>query len=245
MNANHDPGLLIAVDGIDGAGKTTQVNALVEVLSRSGLDVVCSKEPTNGQFGSKLRESAQKGRLSLEDELELFLADRKEHVETLIRPSLEVGKVVILDRYFYSTIAYQGARGANVDEITAKILEDTPVPDKTFILDLEPSIALRRIQEGRKENPNEFEEEANLIAVRALFKAMTFKEIAFVDSTVPARALTKAILDNLIETSFKSHYCAKDYGCDGAYCMVRMANECKWAEIQKGIYDRIEQTHMA
>ena len=106
MNTKRNSGLLIAIDGIDGAGKTTQVEFLRKVFSDAGMEVVCSKEPTDGEWGSKLRESAQNGRLSLEDELDLFVKDRRDHVETLITPELEAGKIVILDRYYYSTITY-------------------------------------------------------------------------------------------------------------------------------------------
>jgi dTMP kinase len=107
-------GILLAVDGIDGAGKTTQVKLLADALRAAGENVLASKEPTDGQWGRRLRQSAQNGRLSLEDELHAFIEDRKEHVATTILPALAAGSVVLLDRYFYSTIAYQGARGADV-----------------------------------------------------------------------------------------------------------------------------------
>ncbi len=107
-------GILIAIEGIDGAGKTTQVKMLHRALKRAGISVIRSKEPTTGHWGSILRQSAFTGRLSPREELETFIKDRTEHVETLIGPHLSSGSVVILDRYFYSTIAYQGARGADV-----------------------------------------------------------------------------------------------------------------------------------
>jgi dTMP kinase len=114
---NSSTGIFIAVDGIDGAGKTTQVEMLRAALTHAGLPVTVSKEPTNGQWGAVLRESAVSGRLSLDEELKAFINDRREHVDTLITPKLEAGHVVVLDRYFYSTIAYQGCRGANAREI--------------------------------------------------------------------------------------------------------------------------------
>lgn len=242
MNTKHKPGLLFAIDGIDGAGKTTQVIALKEVLEKSGLEVVCSKEPTEGIHGMKLRQSAHDGRHSLEDELALFIADRKEHVQTKIRPALETGKVVILDRYFYSTLAYQGARGADLKSIESEVL-DTPIPDKTFILDLPPAVAVSRIRDGRNETPNEFENEDYLGKVREIFQAMQFDEMKVIDSTMPPSLITKAILDELIETSFRDHYCRKSYGCDELVCFARISKTCKWAEIQKGIADRIDQAY--
>src|SRR5688572_19594551 len=85
-------GILVAVEGIDGAGKTTQVRMLEERLRLAGMDVVASKEPTDGKWGRKVRQSATTGRLPLEEETEAFVEDRKEHVANLVVPSLEAGK---------------------------------------------------------------------------------------------------------------------------------------------------------
>src|SRR5947209_1050262 len=135
-------GVLIAIEGIDGAGKTTQVNRLAEVLrSVGGLEVVTSKEPTNGRWGQKIRQSAASGRLPLEEELEAFIQDRLEHVAQIIVPSLAADKVVILDRYFYSTIAYQGARGADIAYLDRHMREIAPVPDVVYVLDIDPGVA--------------------------------------------------------------------------------------------------------
>ena len=105
----HDSGTLIAMEGIDGAGKTTQVDLLVEFLRSAGVRVVRSKEPTDGPWGKKIRHSAANGRMTLEQEIEAFVDDRKEHVQNVIAPALNDGQTVVLDRYFYSTIAYQGS----------------------------------------------------------------------------------------------------------------------------------------
>src|SRR5207253_402183 len=111
MESNGRPtGILIAIEGIDGAGKTTQVARLCKALEAVGETVVRSKEPTNGPHGRRVRESAQNGRLDPHEELATFLDDRREHVATVIGPALGRGEIVILDRYFYSTIAYQGPR---------------------------------------------------------------------------------------------------------------------------------------
>src|SRR5690606_29927239 len=104
-------GLFIVLEGIDGTGKSTQAVRLGEWFSRAGHEVLISREPTDGPWGRKLRESAATGRLSADEELECFLEDRRQHVRELIEPALREGKVVILDRYYFSTMAYQGARG--------------------------------------------------------------------------------------------------------------------------------------
>ncbi len=98
---HHLPGFLIAVEGIDGSGKTTQAHHVQAVLSARKLKVHRTKEPTTGQWGQVLRDSALTGRLSLEEEEETFIKDRKEHVETFIIPMLQEGHVVIVDRYYF------------------------------------------------------------------------------------------------------------------------------------------------
>ncbi|NNM28440.1 MAG: dTMP kinase, partial [Akkermansiaceae bacterium] len=86
MPTPNFPGLLIVFEGIDGTGKSTQARMIADWLREEGHRVVVSREPTDGPFGTRLRESASKGRLSPEDELQLFHQDRREHVETLIEP---------------------------------------------------------------------------------------------------------------------------------------------------------------
>src|SRR5688500_5310542 len=96
MNFNSNaPGFLIVFEGIDGAGKTTQAHFLQEVLQARGFPVIRTKEPTTGHYGQVLRDSALTGRLSVEEELELFIKDRTDHVQTTIKPALESGKIVI------------------------------------------------------------------------------------------------------------------------------------------------------
>ena len=143
MNTSSNRGIFIVLEGVDGAGKSTQVQLLGQAFSELGRDVVLSKEPTDGPWGRKLRESAAAGRMSLEDELEHFVKDRQQHVQELILPSLADGKVVIVDRYFYSTIAYQGVRGADRNEIKSTMVAFAPLPDIVFLIDIDPAISVR------------------------------------------------------------------------------------------------------
>lgn len=174
-------GLLIAIDGIDGAGKTTLANGLRERLTAVGASVLQSKEPTSGPWGTKLRESAASGRLTVEEELDLLLRDRRQHVEEVLRPALEAGEVVILDRYFPSTVAYQGAAGLPVEDLlTAN--EFAPSPDLLLLLDVDPAVGLDRIR-ARGDRPNHFETATNLAACREIFLALRLPNQRVLDAS--------------------------------------------------------------
>jgi dTMP kinase len=163
--------MLIAVEGIDGSGKTTIVKFLEEELKRRGYDVVSLKEPTDSEWGKKIRESFKDRSLKPEEELELFLRDREFDVQNNILPALEAGKIVIMDRYYYSTIAYQGALGLDVDEIRRLNEKIAPKPDLVIILDVHPETALERIRK-RGDKPNRFEDLEYLKKVRGIFLSL-------------------------------------------------------------------------
>jgi len=165
-------GLFIVFEGIDGTGKSTQLHLLAEKLRQLDYAVVATREPTNGPYGKKIRELfVDRGAVSREEELELFIADRDQHVKEVIAPALEDGCVVVCDRYYLSTIAYQGANGMDPDIILAKN-QDFPAPDLAIILGIEPAHGIHRIRNQRLEHPNTFEEEANLRKVARIFDAM-------------------------------------------------------------------------
>jgi len=164
-------GLFIVIEGIDGTGKSTQARRLSEWFIQQGREVVLSREPTDGPWGKKLRESAATGRLSARDELEYFLNDRREHVENLIHPALAAGKVVILDRYYFSTMAYQGARGFDVSDIRTRNEAFAPRPDLLLILDLDVESAHTRIG-VRGDSTNEFEKHETLTRCREIFLSL-------------------------------------------------------------------------
>jgi dTMP kinase len=180
MNAGANPkrGRLIVVEGIDGAGKSTQVRRLAESLRSDGRKVVESREPTDGPWGRKIRASATAGRMSLDDELNAFVEDRKEHVASVIGPALARGDVVLLDRYYYSTIAYQGARGGDVDAIRRMNEAVAPRPDLVLLIDFDPQAGLRRIRESRGGVPDDFERLDQLEAIRAIFRRLATEEPA-------------------------------------------------------------------
>lgn len=162
--------MLIAIEGIDGAGKTTIARFLKEELEKRGHEVVLLKEPTDSPWGKKLKESYN-SRLTPEEELELFILDRKHNVEHNIIPALRDGKIVILDRYYYSTMAYQGALGFDIEEIRRRNEEIAPKPDLVILLDITPEKGVERISK-RGEKPNRFEDVEYLKKVREIFLSL-------------------------------------------------------------------------
>lgn len=229
----RDKGLLIAFEGIDGAGKTTQVGRLAEFFRTAEIPVAVSKEPTDGPWGQKIRKSASNGRMSLAEELHAFNEDRREHVANVIRPAIDAGKCVILDRYFYSTIAYQGSRGGDADAIEQNQIGTWLVPDAVILVDVPPEVGLSRVEEGRGEKPNAFEKLSTLRACRTIFLDLERKHanIIHIDGTQGIDSVRKAVMRSLIDGILKKRYCAKEYGCDGLMCSYRMSGTCTWAKM--------------
>src|SRR5512136_620436 len=112
MPANRRRGLLVVLEGIDGSGKTTQARSLLRRLRNRGYKASFFREPTRGRWGREIKRlAARADSLTPAEELELFVKDRRENVKKNLKPALAGGKVVVLDRYYFSTIAYQGAKG--------------------------------------------------------------------------------------------------------------------------------------
>jgi dTMP kinase len=174
-------GLLVVLEGIDGVGKSSALRAIRSAIEGSVCEVVSSREPTDGPWGRRLRESAVLGRLSPQEELELFIRDRRQHVEELVRPALERGAVVLLDRYYLSTAAYQGARGADPESVLALNETFAPAPDLVLLLDCDPLVSLERVR--RRGGPaDEFEKLGELQAVRRIFLSIRRSFIQVVDA---------------------------------------------------------------
>ena len=199
MNQLIPGGLLIAVEGIDGAGKTSVAALLAQYCGERGIACVISKEPTSLKWGRELRRSAQEGRLTLEAELDLFRRDREMHVAGTIRPALEQRHVVIVDRYYWSTAAYQGARGADPDKIIADHESFAPRPDVFLLLDVPVEQGLERIRR-RGDEPNDFEKAAALEKARAIFLALAAKSPGHsltIDASAAVRDVSRRCLTKM------------------------------------------------
>ena len=194
-------GLFIVIEGIDGTGKSTQSKRLAEWFRSRGREVVLSREPTDGPWGKKLRETATTGRLSADEELECFLNDRREHVEMSIKPALAEGKVVILDRYYFSTMAYQGARGFDPAEIRRRNEAFAPQPDLLLILDLSVESAHGRIG-ARGDTANEFEQRDTLTRCREIFLSLRDEPFACVIDAEPSLNEVTADILSVVTAKF-------------------------------------------
>lgn len=142
-------GVFVVIEGLDGSGKTTQARLLTKRLYRSH-NVLLTAEPSRGKTGAFIRECCLYGekRLPTEAEALLFAADRVEHVQSEILPALEEGRLVICDRYVYSSLAYQGSAGLSLDwikTINARALQ----PDFAVFIDVPPERVLERLQRKR------------------------------------------------------------------------------------------------
>lgn len=143
-------GLFITFEGTDGCGKTTQIELLKKYLEEKGYKVVLTREPGAKGLGEKLREILLNydGDVSSNCESFLFLADRAQHIDMLIKPAIERGEVVLCDRHTDSTVAYQGyGRGLDLNQI--KMLNDIATngvkPDMTFVFDIDIETAQERV----------------------------------------------------------------------------------------------------
>ncbi len=159
--------MLINLEGIDGCGKSTQSQFLIDKFESGNEKTILLKEPTNGKYGQKLWEMLSgKIEATTEEILELFVLDRKEHVNQKIKPALDDGKNVIMDRYYYSTMAYQVAAGIDVNRIR-RDNDFAPKPDIVLIFDLPADLAMKRVRSHSVADV--FEKEEHLEKVRKAY----------------------------------------------------------------------------
>ena len=192
-------GKLIVIEGIDGSGKSTCAKNLTEKLNSINIKTIYTFEPTHSRYGAKLRESMLSKNLDAEEELTLFIEDRKEHIERMIKPAIEEGYFIILDRYFYSSIAYQGAKGIDINLIINMHKDFIIKPDIVFIFHLPIDIALNRII-SKRGIADRFENETYLKKVDKIFHSFNEPFIYHIDTDKDIKIINDELF-NILEKS--------------------------------------------
>lgn len=188
----------IVLEGIDGVGKTTLSQRLQKALEAEKYPVVWHREPTDSPAGKKIREFLSgKRELSPKEQLEAFLSDREESVKTVIQPNLSSGKIVIQDRYYFSTAAYQGRDEEDAMDILYQN-EDKgfPEPNRVYFLDMSPEEALER-RLGRKELAEAFDNTEEQSRIYQNYLSILPETTVFLDASEPLDSLVEFCLSDI------------------------------------------------
>jgi dTMP kinase len=194
-------GLFIVFEGIDGGGKSTQINLLKGFFEEMGYNVEITQEPTRNKIGNLIRKYSKSKKRNLQPGTEslLFAADRIEHSRE-IKKMLKKGIVIISDRYLHSSLAYQGAAG--VDTKWIGIINQKAIkPDLTILLDIDPEISLKRVENREK---TVFEEENYLEKVREIYLALA--DIGELEVVNASRKIEDVHIDVLERVKRILHY---------------------------------------
>jgi len=186
--------MFIVIEGIDGCGKTTQARFIYEWLIEQGRDVFLTAEPSKNRIGLFIREILSGSeRVNPETLALLFTADRSEHLTREVKPALNDGKIVVMERYVNSTIAYQTAQGVRKEWIV-KLNEFAIKPDLTIFIDLKPEIAVERIEIQSREifENREFQE-------KVYKEYLNLKDMVRIDGNGSKKDIFNNIKDKIME----------------------------------------------
>lgn len=192
--------LFIVFEGIDGSGKTSLIEAFDSELRAKGLFALRLAEPTDGRWGRKIRTMLSDGsRPDAREQLRLFLLDREEDVTQNLLPALRGNRIVLMDRYFYSNAAYQGAAGMDPDSIlTENRARGFPKPQRIYLVDLEPERALERIAVRERGREGElFERREFLARVREIYLSIADESFFILDGNLPLRESVGIIMEDI------------------------------------------------
>ncbi|MGB9714519.1 MAG: dTMP kinase [Candidatus Bathyarchaeota archaeon] len=188
-------GFFICLEGLDGCGKTTQAKMLVKNL-RKKYSAVYTAEPSRSKIGAFIKKYCLHGKKRVSGVVEalLFAADRFEHVENEIRPALKRGKIVVSDRYVYSSLAYQGATGLSLEWIK-RINEHAIRPDLAIFIDVEPRTVVKRL----KQKKSVMEDLETQRKVREVYmKFVENGELVMVDGNKSIKEVADEILETVL-----------------------------------------------
>ncbi|MCX6723734.1 MAG: dTMP kinase [Candidatus Staskawiczbacteria bacterium] len=183
MIKNNYPGKFIVIEGLDGSGKSAQVDLVINYLKEKNKEVVVTKEPTmDSEAGRKIKQALRKEVVVEPLELQkLYVQDRKEHLKNKVVPALKQGKFVVSSRYAFSTFAYGYSDGLGVD-LLVEMNNEFLLPDLTIIIDVSPESCVERI-ENRGEPKELFEQKEKLAKVSIVYKKIPemFKNAVIID----------------------------------------------------------------
>ena len=191
-------GKFIVFEGIDGSGKTTQAGLLANYLKNKKANVVLTKNPTGGKVGNLVKEYYLKNNTFPVVDALLFAADRAEQVETVIKPALNKGDIVVSDRYYYSNWVYQSIEGVDMDWLM-EINKFFKKPDLVFLIDVSPQTAIERIKSSRKSADIEkFEQIKTLENLSKKYLDLAKKEgMVVVDGGMEMADVSKNIIEEI------------------------------------------------
>lgn len=193
--------MFVAIDGPDGAGKTTLAQSVVDTLNRAyGIRSVYTCEPTKSETGRKISYFLRHGGASKEELLELFLIDRKEHITNEIIPKLQKGFIVVSDRYKYSTVCYQHLQGFDLETLVNSN-GSFIVPDITFILLLDYSQVLYRLASRETKDLLENDDfiQRSIKIYSEMYKLFPDESFIYIDSSRNHPDLTKEVIKCILD----------------------------------------------
>jgi len=186
-------GVFLAIEGIDGSGKTTVAKHIHEFLKERGIEAVLTQEPTKGPIGDVIRKSLANLDLHPYQRALLFAADRHGHVTDVVMPALQEGKWVVTDRYLYSSLAYQGAEG--VDMAFLRFINGfAPDTDRVIHLEVPPDVGVSRLK-----NHDRFEDTEFLRKVKAAFDGVLPRNTVTIDGGRPLENVLQKAEDVVLE----------------------------------------------
>jgi dTMP kinase len=196
-------GRFVTFEGIDGAGKSTQIDFVAEWLRARGIDAIVTREPGGTEIGEALRDLVLRKPMSARTETLLVFAARAQHVDQLIAPALAAGRWIVCDRFTDATYAYQSG-GRGVPEAAIEALErwvhPDLQPDLTFLFDVAPEVAAQRLSAARPADRFEAEQLEFFVRVRAVYleRARRFAtRFVVLDGTQPADVVRARLIEAL------------------------------------------------
>ncbi len=202
--------MFFVFDGVDGSGKTTQLNRLADWLRNEGHDVVVCKDPGTTELGEQLRSvllSKSDIPIHMRSEMMMFTTARTQLVEQIIRPALRNGKTVVLDRYVLSTVVYQGHAG-NLDAKAIRGVNDFATdglwPDQTFILDIPTETALKRLGDDLDRMESRGHEYFEKVRAGFLAEAENQTDISVIDANQDIDTIADSIRE-LAQAALQRH----------------------------------------